>query len=117
MSGRTDVNSLRPWEGGNALPFFCLAHSRALSAAVRAMVPTRHVRRSSGPGAPSGTHPSRTAPAHHPARVLLAIHAIRSFAFGLYEEEDIRLLDVTAFVPARFSLWIGLADPAAVLET
>ncbi len=49
--------------------------------------------------------------------LLLAIHAIRAFAFGLFEEEDIRLLDVTAFVPARFSLWVGLTDPASVLET
>ncbi len=36
--------------------------------------------------------------------LLLTIHAIRSFALGLFDEEDIRLLDVTAFVPARFSL-------------
>jgi membrane associated rhomboid family serine protease len=49
--------------------------------------------------------------------LLIAIHAIRSLVFGLYDEEDIRLLDVTAFVPARFSLWVGLTDPSAVLET
>ncbi len=117
MSGRTDVNSLRPWEGGNALPFFCLAHSRRYPPPSEPWYrPAMFVDR---PDPAPRPEPILLAP--RPLIILLglllAIHAIRSFAFGLYEEEDIRLLDVTAFVPARFSLWIGLADPAAVLET
>ncbi len=48
--------------------------------------------------------------------LMLAIHAIRAFALGLFDEEDIRLLDATAFVPARFSLWVGLTDAASVQE-
>ncbi len=47
--------------------------------------------------------------------LLLAIHALRSLVLGLFEEQDIRLLDATAFVPARFALWAGITDPATVL--
>lgn len=45
---------------------------------------------------------------------MLALHATRVYGLGLFEEADIRLLDLFAFVPARFALFAGLADAAAV---
>lgn len=47
--------------------------------------------------------------------LMLAIHAVRVFAFGLFEGADIVFLDQAAFVPARFALSVGLADEAAIL--
>jgi membrane associated rhomboid family serine protease len=41
---------------------------------------------------------------------MLGLHAWRALALGLFEDADVRLLDQTAFVSARFSLWAGLTD-------
>ncbi|MCA3565679.1 MAG: rhomboid family intramembrane serine protease [Methylocystis sp.] len=45
---------------------------------------------------------------------MLAIHAYRALVLGLFEEADVQLLRLTAFVPARFSVAIDLADLAEV---
>jgi membrane associated rhomboid family serine protease len=41
---------------------------------------------------------------------MLGLHAYRAFVLGLFEDADVRFLNLTAFVPARFSLWVGLAS-------
>jgi membrane associated rhomboid family serine protease len=41
---------------------------------------------------------------------MLGLHAYRVFVLGLFEDADVRFLNLTAFVPARFSLWAGLAS-------
>jgi membrane associated rhomboid family serine protease len=45
---------------------------------------------------------------------MLGLHAWRAFVLGLFEDADIRFLDWTAFVPARFSIATGLLDMTAV---
>jgi len=47
--------------------------------------------------------------------LMLAIHAVRAFGFGLFESADLTLLNHAAFVPARFALSLGLVDEAAIL--
>ena len=47
--------------------------------------------------------------------LMLALHAFRVLALGLFEDADVRLLDWTAFVPARFSISVGLTSGDAVL--
>jgi membrane associated rhomboid family serine protease len=47
--------------------------------------------------------------------MMIGLHTYRVFALGLFEEADIRFLDITAFVPARFTIWAGLATPEQVL--
>jgi membrane associated rhomboid family serine protease len=46
---------------------------------------------------------------------MLGLHAYRVIITGLFEDADLRLLDLTAFVPARFAIWLGLTDVQAVL--
>ena len=46
---------------------------------------------------------------------MLAIHAYRALVLGLFEEADVQLLRLTAFVPARFSVAIDLADLADLI--
>jgi membrane associated rhomboid family serine protease len=46
--------------------------------------------------------------------VMVALHAWRSFALGLFEGQDLALLDELAFVPARFALLVGLTDEASI---
>jgi membrane associated rhomboid family serine protease len=48
--------------------------------------------------------------------LMLAIHAYRALILGLFEETDVQLLRLTAFVPARFSVAIDLADLAEVQQ-
>jgi membrane associated rhomboid family serine protease len=45
---------------------------------------------------------------------MLGLHAYRALVLGLFEDADIRLLDLSAFVPARFTVAIGWTDLAAV---
>jgi membrane associated rhomboid family serine protease len=45
---------------------------------------------------------------------MLGLHTYRVFVLGLFEDADIRFLDWTAFVPARFAIAIGMADISAV---
>jgi membrane associated rhomboid family serine protease len=45
---------------------------------------------------------------------MLGLHAYRAFVLGLFEDADIRLLDVSAFVPARFAIAVGMSDLSAV---
>jgi membrane associated rhomboid family serine protease len=45
---------------------------------------------------------------------MLGLHAYRAFVLGLFEDADIRFLDWLAFVPARFSIAVGLVDIPAV---
>jgi membrane associated rhomboid family serine protease len=45
---------------------------------------------------------------------MLGLHAYRAFVLGLFEDADIRFLDWLAFVPARFSIAVGLADLSTV---
>jgi membrane associated rhomboid family serine protease len=45
---------------------------------------------------------------------MLGLHAYRAFVLGLFEDADIRFLDWLAFVPARFSIAVGLVDIQAV---
>jgi membrane associated rhomboid family serine protease len=47
---------------------------------------------------------------------LVAIHALRVFGLGLYEDGDLALLRQTAFVPARFSISAGLVTLQDVLR-
>ena len=47
--------------------------------------------------------------------LMIGLHAYRVFALGLFDDEDIRFLDITAFVPARFTLWAGLVSPEQIL--
>ncbi len=46
---------------------------------------------------------------------MIGVHAYRALVLGLFEDADLGLLDATAFVPARFSLRLGLTDPDTVL--
>ena len=46
---------------------------------------------------------------------MLGLHAYRVYGLGLFENDDVRFLDVTAFVPARFSIWLGLASSSDVI--
>ncbi len=41
---------------------------------------------------------------------MIGLHAYRTFVLGLFEDADVQFLNLTAFVPARFSLWIGLSS-------
>jgi len=68
------------------------------------------------PNGPQRSEPILLAPAPLMALIalMLAVHAVRVFALGLFEADDVRLLDATAFVPARFALMTGLADLSAV---
>ncbi len=45
---------------------------------------------------------------------MIGLHAYRAFVLGLFEDGDIRLLDLTAFVPARLSVAIGWTDLASL---
>jgi membrane associated rhomboid family serine protease len=47
---------------------------------------------------------------------MIGVHTYRVYALGLFEVGDIRFLDVTAFVPARFSIWLGLLSSADVVH-
>jgi membrane associated rhomboid family serine protease len=47
---------------------------------------------------------------------MLGLHAYRVYGFGLFEDEDLKFLNFTAFVPARFSLWLGLVSSADVMR-
>ncbi len=42
--------------------------------------------------------------------LMLILHAYRALILGLFEEGDVRLLNLMAFVPARFSVAIDLVD-------
>ncbi len=46
---------------------------------------------------------------------MLGLHAYRVLVPGLFEDADVRFLDLTAFVPARFSIWIGLTSVSDVV--
>ncbi|MGL4634847.1 MAG: rhomboid family intramembrane serine protease [Beijerinckiaceae bacterium] len=46
---------------------------------------------------------------------MLGLHTYRVFVPGLFEDTDIAFLNTTAFVPARFSLWAGLASVQDIL--
>jgi membrane associated rhomboid family serine protease len=47
---------------------------------------------------------------------MMVLHAYRVYGFGLFDEQDVRFLNMTAFVPARFSLWLGLTTSADVMR-
>jgi membrane associated rhomboid family serine protease len=47
---------------------------------------------------------------------MLGLHAYRVYGFSLFEEPDVRFLNLTAFVPARFSIWLGLLTSADVMR-
>jgi membrane associated rhomboid family serine protease len=48
--------------------------------------------------------------------LMIGLHTYRVFALGLFEDADIRFLDITAFVPARFTIWAGLVTPEQVIS-
>ncbi len=68
------------------------------------------------PSAPRRSEPALFAPTALILLIgfMLGLHAYRAFVLGLFEDADIRLLDISAFVPARFSIAIGLTDLATV---
>jgi membrane associated rhomboid family serine protease len=47
---------------------------------------------------------------------MLGLHAFRSYWLGLFEDADIQFLNLTAFVPARFLMWLGLVSAEDVVR-
>jgi membrane associated rhomboid family serine protease len=47
---------------------------------------------------------------------MIGLHAYRVYGLGLFENDDVWLLNLLAFVPARFSIWLGFVTSSDVIR-